>query len=177
MPHEDKLDVGEFTAHLRNVMLPMGLRVDEVRLAGKGLHVERKPLVVTVAEPGQMEVFVGEESLAAFLDAKSPAGLRNFKVQARDGKLFVQAVKTVIVDLSATAVCSLRIEGGRLLMVDILSVDVAGAGLKGLLTSQLDRINPILDAAEFPIDVTLDSVTADNGGVLLFGRVSPPENL
>lgn len=176
VPHDDKLDVGEFSIHLRNVVLPMGLTVDDVRLAGRGLHLEKKPFVARIPEPGQMEVFVSQESLAKFLDAQAPAGLRNFSVQARDGKLFVNAVKTVLVDLKASAVCTLRIADGTKLMVDLQSVDVAGAGIKTLLQSQLDKLNPVLDAADFPIDATLNSVTIDRGGVVLLGQVSPPDS-
>ncbi|AIE87558.1 DUF2993 domain-containing protein [Fimbriimonas ginsengisoli] len=174
MPHEEKVDVGEFTVHLRDVLLPMGLRVDDVRFGGKGLHIERSPLVISAPEPGQLEAFVGEASLAEFLNAKAPAGLRKFQVRAKDGKLFVDAVKTVLVDLKASAVCTLRIEDGRKLMVDIESVDVAGAGIKTLLQNQLDKVNPIFDIAEFPVDASLDSVRVEDGGVLLFGHVRPP---
>lgn len=173
MPHEEKLDVGEFSAQLKNVSLPMGLKVDEVRLTGQGLHLERKPFVLTVAEAGVMDVFVSEASLAAFLEEKSPAGLRKFQVRAKEGKLYVDAVKTVLVDLKATAVCELRIEEGARLMVDILSVDVAGAGIKNLLQAQLDKINPIIDASDFPFPVVLESVKAEDG-VILTGKVSPP---
>ena len=173
VPHEQKVDVGEFSAQLRNLVLPMGLKVDEVRLTGEGVHFERKPFVFTVAKPGEMQVQVSEASLAEFLDGKSPAGLRKFQVRAEDGKLYVDAVKTVLVDLKASAVCALRIEEGSRLMVDILSVDVAGAGIKNLLQAQLDKINPIIDAADFPFPVILESVTAHEG-VTLTGKVSPP---
>ena len=173
MPIEQKIDVDEFTVHLRNVSLPMGLRVDDVRLAGRGLHLEKEPFVISVPEPGRLEVFVSDASLAAFLEGQAPAGLKNFKIQARDGLLHVQAVKTVLVDLKANAVCSLRIEERRKLMVVLESVDVAGAGVKNLIQSQLDKVNPIFDVAEFPIKATLESVTVDDGGVILLGTVAP----
>lgn len=177
MPDSEKsqetLDVGEFTVHLRSVLLPMGLRVDDVRLAGKGLHLERDPFAIAVPEPGQLEVFVSEESLAQFLERQAPAGLKNFRIQAKDGKLHVQAVKTVIVDLKASAVCSLRVDDKTKLVVVLDSVDVAGAGVKNLIQSQLDKINPIFDLASLPVQGTVDTVTVGNGGVVLFGSIQP----
>jgi hypothetical protein len=170
---KETLDVGEFTAHLRNVKLPMGLLVDDVRLAGSGLHLQHDPFVAKVVEPGQLEVFVSEASLADFLNVQAPAGLRNFQVEARDGKLFVLAVKTVIVDLKASAVCTLRIVDQSKLMVDIESVDVGGAGVKNLIQSQMDRLNPVLDVADFPVKAKLLSVGVERNGVILFGTVEP----
>lgn len=173
MPHEEKIDVGEFTAHLRNVSLPMGLKVDDVRLAGRGLHLERDPFVIEIPEPGKLEVFVSDASLAAFLEKQAPAGLRNFKIEAKDGRLHVNAVKTVIVDLKASAVCSLEIRDRQKMYVVLESVDVAGKGVKNLIQSQLDKINPVFDLADFPFDGTLESITIDQGGVILFGKISP----
>jgi len=151
----------------------MGLKVDDVRLAGKGLHLERDPFVINVPQPGRLEVFVSEASLATFLDAQAPAGLKNFRVQAKNGKLFVQAVKTVLVDLKANAVCSLVIEDQRKLLVVLESVDVAGAGIKNLIQTQLDKINPIFDLSVLPINGAIETVSMDNGGVILLGSVSP----
>lgn len=129
--------------------------------------------MITVAEPGTLEVFVSEASLASFLDTQAPAGLKNFKVQARDGKLFVHAVKTVIVDLKASAVCSLVIEDWRKLIVVLESVDVAGAGIKNLIQAQLDKINPIFDLSDLPVNGALETISMEKGGVVLFGSVSP----
>jgi hypothetical protein len=175
VPHNETLDVGEFTAHLRNLVLPMGLRVDDVRLYGKGLHLERTPFAARLEAPGTLEVFVGEASLAAFLEAQAPAGLKDFQVEARDGKLHIRAVKTVIVAIPATAVCRLRIEDGRRLFVELESVEVAGgASIKTLVQNQLDRINPIVDAADLPlVRATLNEVKVDRGGVILTGQVEP----
>jgi hypothetical protein len=118
---------------------------------------------------------VSEASLAAFLEAQAPAGLRDFKVEARDGKLYVKAVKTVIVAIPATAVCALRIEDRRRLMVELESVEVAGGtSIKTLVQNQLDRINPIVDAADLPmVQATLDEVRMEGGGVILIGQVQP----
>lgn len=151
----------------------MGLHVDEVRIAGHTLRLERDPFLLVAPEPGKLEVFVSDASLAKFLEHMSPAGLKKFQVSAKEGKLYIQAVKTVILDLKASAVCTLRIEDKRRLFVAIETVEVAGAGIKNLLEAQLAKINPIIDVAMFPFQATLDTVSLATGGITLHGRISP----
>lgn len=175
VPSNDTLDVGEFTAHLRDLILPMGLRVDDVRLYGRGLHLEREPFSARLQAPGKLEVFVSEASLAEFLERQAPAGLKDFRVEARDGKLYIKANKTMIVSIPANAVCSLRVEDRRRLMVDLESVEVAGGtSIKTLVQNQLDKINPIVDTADLPmVRGTIDEVKMERGGVILLGQVEP----
>jgi len=152
----------------------MGLNVDDVRLAGRGLRLQRKPFEAQVSEPGDLEVFVSEGSLADFLNRLAPAGLTNFSIDARDGKLHVRATKVVLLPIPATAVCTLRVVNQQQLFVDLESVEVAGgASIKTLIQSQLDRINPLVDAADLPLQAKIDRVTVENGGVVLRGTVSP----
>lgn len=173
VPKNETLDIGEFTAHLRSIVLPLGLRVDDVRIYGKALHLEQEPFSATLPEPGKLEVFVSETSLAEFLERQSPAGLKNFRVEARDGKLFVNAVKTIIVSIPATAVCRLKIVNQRQLFVELESVEVGGgASIRTLVQNQLDAINPIVDIADIPmVRASLDEIRMENGGVILVGRV------
>lgn len=173
MPHQDTLDVAEFSAHLKGVTLPLGLIVDDVRIAGQGIHLEREPFVAKLSAPGRLEVFVSVTALAKFLEAQAPAGLKDFRVEGKDGKLVVRASKTVIVPIPATAVCALRIENGRQLFVELESVEVAGgASIRNLVQNQLDRINPLVDAADLPmVKATLDQVRIEPNGVILSGSV------
>jgi hypothetical protein len=175
VPSNETLDVGEFTAHLRDIVLPMGLRVDDVRLYGRGLHLVREPFSAQLPTPGKLEVFVSEASLAEFLERQAPAGLKDFKVEARDGKLYVKAVKTMIVAIPATAVCTLRVEDKKRLMVELESVEVAGGtSIKTLVQNQLDRINPIVDADDLPmVKATIEEVRMERNGVILTGQVIP----
>ncbi len=173
VPSVDTVDVEEFSAHFRNLRLPMGLNVDDVRISGRSLRLQSDPFSVEAPEAGILEVFVSEASLAAFLDEKAPAGLKRFSVSGRNGKLHVHAVKKVIVDLQATAVCTLRLEQNRKLFVQIETVDVAGAGIKHLIEAQLEKINPVIDVADFPLPATLESVAVEQGGIVLRGRISP----
>lgn len=151
----------------------MNLVLDEIRITGNELTVKGDPFSVSVEEPGRMTVFISTSSLAAFLEHLSPAGLRKFEVSASHGKLYVDAVKTVLVDLKAKAVCSVRVVDRKLLYVDLETVVVAGAGIKTLLQSQLDKINPIIDLDDLPLKAFVDSVTLDERGITLTGRVAP----
>jgi hypothetical protein len=171
---DKSLDVTSFDANLRGVLLPIGLRLDTVELRGQGLHIEGKPFSLSASKPGDMVVMVSQEALAAYLNQLSPGGLRNFQVSIVGGKLFIQASKTLLIEVRATAACRLRIQDGRQLYVELDSVDVlGGGGLTNLVRSQLDSINPILDASDLPIEATLTEVEADAGRVVLRGKVAP----
>jgi len=165
------LEIQSFDANLRGLILPMGLRVDSVKVSGFGLKCSYKPFEATSDEPGNLEVFVSEKDLAEFLNKMSPAGLKNVSVEAKGGTLHIRATKTVLIDVKAYAICSLRIADGKKLFVDLESIDIMGAGPKQLIQSQLDKINPIVDTADFPMDATLVTVEVAQGGVLVRGRI------
>jgi hypothetical protein len=167
------LEIGSFEAVLHDVLLPMGLNVQTVKLSGLGLKCSSHPLTANADEPGKLEVFVAEKDLANFLNKTSPAGLKNISVEAKDGTLHINATKTVLIDVKAFAICSLRIVDGKRLFVDLESIDIMGAGPKQLIQSQLDKINPVVDTADFPVNATLDTVIVAQGGIHLLGRVEP----
>jgi hypothetical protein len=169
-----KLDVGKVNAVFRELLLPMGLLVDVVEVEAEGLHFETEPFQASVRQPGSFEVFVGERSLAKFLNQKAPAGIKNFEIEAVPTKLNVTATVKMIIELGASAVCTLRIVDQRFLYVDLESVNVMGAGATSLVSTQLEKINPVLDVEEFPVRATLDEVHIVEGGVRLKGTVAPP---
>ena len=152
----------------------MGLRVDTVHIAAEGLHFETEPFQASVKQPGQFDVFVGEAALSEFLNKKAPGNVRKFRVKAINGKLDVQASVIMLIELPATALCTLKIVDKRYLYVELESVNVMGAGATSLVQSQLEKINPVLDVEEFPVRASLDSVQIVDGGVRLVGTVAPP---
>jgi hypothetical protein len=168
------VDVGSFEAHLRSVVLPIGLRLDSVLLRGQSLHVEGKPFSAHVPKPGTMTVTVSQENLAAYLNEEAPGGLRDFDITVQGGRLIVQATKSMLIDVRATAVCTLRIVNGKELYVDLETVEVfGGGGLTNMVRSQLEAINPIFDVQELPLDAVLTNVEAEAGQVVLHGLVEP----
>jgi hypothetical protein len=173
VPGNVSLSVGEFTAQLQNVTLPMGLTLANIVLRGTRLQWQKEPFSLELDEPGTFEAHLLETELARFLEKQAPAGLKNFKIQAKDGKLFIDAVKTLVFDVPAKAVCTLRIVDGKQLFVDLQSVEIMGAGAKNLVQTQLDKINPVLDADSFPVAAVLTEVTCDAGVVTVQGTVAP----
>ena len=167
------LEIGSFDAVLRGVILPMGLRIQTVKVSGNGLQCTHHPFAVTAQDPGALEVFLAETDLADFLNATSPAGLKGVSVEAKQGALHIKGTKTVLIDVKVYAVCALRIVDSTKLFVDLESIDIFGSGPKQLIQSQLDKINPVLDTADFPISAKLDSVEITQGGILLRGWVEP----
>lgn len=165
--------VGKFGASFDRLTLPMGLVVDHVLIEGAEAAIQREPFQIQLQEPGTIEAHVGEKNLAAFLNKEAPGGLKDFEVSIRDGKLFINATAKVIFEIKAEAVCTLRIEDGTKMFVDLESVEMFGVGAKSLVEQQLAKINPVLNAADFPMKVTLTSVEAIDGEVILRGTAEP----
>jgi len=160
-------------AEIDDFILPMGLKVAAIKLTAANVAVYGKPFSFASDEPGTFQASVTEADLAAFLEKQAPVGLKKFKVRAADGKLYIDAVKSMIIDVPAKAVCTLRIEGGTKMYVDIESVEISGVGAKNLVQSQLDQINPVLDVAELPIRATLQTIDTVDGAVVLKGVATP----
>ncbi|MBX3111657.1 MAG: LmeA family phospholipid-binding protein [Fimbriimonadaceae bacterium] len=169
----EKLEFERMEARFDGILLHVGLRVDSFTLSSDAATVSWPPFALTADGAARARVEVSEGSVAKFLDAKTPASLQAFKVKCTGGKVVCEASVKMVVEISAKATCTLRIEGGRQVYVDVESVDVMGGPAKKLIEAQLAKINPILDASEFPMRVDLDSVTVDKGSIVVTGTVRP----
>jgi len=165
--------VGDVEATFHDVALPFGLTVDLIRLTAAKAVIKRDPFSLELPNPGNLVVCVGEKNLALFLNKEAPGGLRDFSVHLHEGKVVVEATAHIIVPLRAKATCTLRIVDGTQLWVDLKNVDVMGVGAKSLVEKQLEKINPVLDASDFPFDVKLEKVTIVDGELVLKGTASP----
>lgn len=168
-----RVEVGPFAFNFKDVLLPMGLNVANVDVQGYGATLESEPFSLRLVQPGTLMAEVTETDLAAFLEKQAPGGLHEFSIRAEGGKLNVGAKKTVLVDLKVKAVAGLRIVNERQLWIDIESVDVMGYGAKNTVQTVIDKLNPVLDAADLPVEATLTSVEIRDGRVILFGTVAP----
>lgn len=174
MPSQgERVEVGHLVAVLKKLKLPFGLVVDEVRIDAENAVVQKEPFIIHMPEPGEVEAEVSDVELAKFLNKQSPGGLSGFEVKLRDNKVHVLAKMKMILEVPVTAICTLRIVNERKVYVDLESVEVMGMGSKSLVEGQLEKINPVLDVAEFPIDLRLHTVTINEGRVVLTGKALP----
>lgn len=170
MEGPQKLDVGHFELVLQDVALPMGLSLNALTLTGAKLHLENDPFNIQMPAPGKLQALVLQENLAAFLNKQAPGGLKDFKVELKDGKIHVQATMMI---MKAAAVCSLRIQDGAALYVDLEKVDVMGVGATNLVQSQLDKINPVIETKDLPVRARLTDYEISNGQLVLHGEIYP----
>lgn len=168
-----QVKIGAISATLRKIVLPIGLEIEQVDIDAQHLQLGQDPLAFHVAKPGSLTVRVTEEALAAFLNKKSPGGLKDFKVKIGEGVVNVEATAVLIIPIKALAKCGLSIKGdGQHLWVDLISVDVAGIGAKSLVQNQIDQVNPVFDMQQFPITGKLETVEIGENEVILTGSVS-----
>lgn len=173
--HEVPIEACEI--RLTGIVIPIGLRVDEVTVSGERLTAYDAEPWLELSESAHLNVVVSQESVAAFLEKRAPAGLSKFRVEAEDGMLKVHAVKRILIEVPATALCRLVIRDGREIHVELESVEVmGGASLTELVRSQIDAINPILDVDDLPLpmDLHLTSVETNEGRILVRGVAEKP---
>lgn len=169
----EQISVGGFEARFYNLKTHIGLVLAEARVKGVNTIITRTPLKVEMLEPGQIEAHINEEGLKVFLDEQAPGGLQNFEVELTDGKIKLLATMTMIIPIRAAAVCTLRIVDGRQIFVDLESVDVFGVGATGLVEGHLQKVNPVLDVSELPLDIKLESLEIKEGLIVLHGKAKP----
>jgi hypothetical protein len=151
----------------------MGLVLDEVIVQGEGVSIQKHPFSVQLDNPGTLEVRIGEKQLAAFLEKKAPGGLSDFRVKLTNDEIHVEANARIIFTVGVTAICTLRIVDGRQLFVDLARLDaLGGQSTFNMVQAQLDKINPVLDVEDLPVNAVLTKVES-NSVLTLYGLISP----
>jgi hypothetical protein len=173
MANQETLDFDAMYAAFKRVKIHIGLIVDEIRITGKGAHFVREPFSINLDDPAAIEAEMLQSDVQQFLAKTAPGGLQNFSVKMDEGKIFVEATMQVIVPVPVSAVCTLRIDQGKRLFIDLESVSVLGGAPKSLVQKQLDAINPVFDLDTLPVTGLLESVDVANGKALLKGHLQP----
>jgi hypothetical protein len=166
--------VGPWEIALQEVETPIGLVVSAVRLWGNGASFQTKPFSYQMQGKAEVEAMVHEAHLEAFVRTKLPDNLQNPKLKIEAGRIVLQATVRLILPVNATVVCTLAIEEKKRVMVVLESVEVLGAGVKGMVQKHIDAINPVLDAGELPFEVELQSVRLEPERLILTGDAVPP---
>lgn len=156
--------------------LPNGLVLESMGLRASGGRVGVSPFEIAALESSSWQCAITESALADFLNELKPGGLHSFEVLASDGKIAVTATARVLVEIRATALCTLMIEDNSKVHVLLESVSVPMA--HNLVEKQLTKLNPIIDTKDFPIHVSLDDIQVQDQrihaeGTLIAGQVMP----
>jgi hypothetical protein len=170
----DGLHLESLHATATNVALPMGLTVDEVVLSAGRAEAQFKPFSLSLKKRAHVAVRVSAENVAKMLEEQSPDNLKNFTVTISDGLVIVENSAKVIVEIRVATSCTLRIEGGSKLFVDLGKVSVPGPMARNMIEQQLAKVNPILDLDDLLPSAHMDSVEAEDGYIKLKGTVSWP---
>ncbi len=115
------------------------------------------------------EAEIDEDTLQEFVASRVPQGIQVQSVSLVPGEIHVRASVRMLIELSAVAVCVLRVEDGTRVFVDALSVDALGGGATGMVQRQLDEVNPVLDVSGLPFSVKLSGVEVAAGRILVKG--------
>lgn len=165
-----KLSVGSLNISLRDLCAVPDLLIDEVRISS-GRVVFDPVSGKFEAQEGRAEVEVSEGRLLLLVQTLVPSNrVTDLELRiAPDGVVIRGRYSLLVIGVPFEVRGALRIEDGVRLRFDVLSAKPA----QGLLTSQLEARNPILDLSQMqlPVQLRLLAVRLGNGFVTLEGSV------
>lgn len=174
MSELNAIDASSLNSEIGGLILPIGLRIDQIRIQTAAIRLEFQPFRIALSEPGKVEATITESDLQTYLNVKAPGGLKDFEVLMADEKIAVTATAKVVFEIRATALCRLEILDGTKLNIVLESVSVPIA--HNIVQNQLAQINPVLDISELPIEGTLDRAVPGNGKLELLISASKSSN-
>jgi hypothetical protein len=83
----------------------------------------------------------------------------------------IEGKKQVIVPIPVTAHAVLELSSPSELSIRLISATAMGAGLKNLVSTQIEKMNPIVEAEMFPVPVVFEGVEHRVGEVIVRGSV------
>lgn len=170
----ETVSVERWEVTLQGLVTPVGFKLDALRILGGEAGFGTDPFTYRLAEPADFEALILQESLGAFVRTKLPDNFEDATLTLEPERIVVRATVRVILPVSATAICTLRIEEGKRVFVVLESVEMLGAGVKGLVQKQIDAINPILDVSDWPAEAVLERIQIEAGRVVATGKLNPP---
>jgi hypothetical protein len=164
MPDEVRLQSLEAKAF--GIILPMGLRVDEVQLTSGPARAETDPFRLFLDQPGRILAIIEETSVAEYLNQLAPGGLKGFSVACADEVIRINAIAKILFEVP--------VEADLTLAVVLQSAEVKGADARKLVEGQLDRINPIFDVKDFPVPMRIERVEVRDQAIWVHGLAYAP---
>lgn len=157
-------------------MTPIGLLIDEATITGGPVTLNIKELDESEGNL-KFEAIIKNKSLEVFLEKLEPGGLHDFKVNVQPDGIHIEAIKTVLVPIQATAHAVLKLDGEESVSVELLSAEAFGAALKNMVANQIEQINPVVKTDMFPFPVQFKEIIHEDGFVRLLGdaQLSEPK--
>jgi hypothetical protein len=168
---EGATEIQRWRAEFHDVQTPVGLRIERISLSGRGARIDSGPFSLSLDRPGDVEAVVHENAVKAFLEERSPGGMRDVSVAVLPNGIHVEATVRVLIDMRAKAVCGLKIVDRTKLYVELLSIEVLGAAPKNLVQRQLDAVNPVLDVGDLPFEAEFEQIELGTGRVTVRGKL------
>lgn len=165
--------VHAWDASFRLIQTPIGLVVRELRVQGDSTTIHPEPFRLETAHPATWEAFIERDAVQYLLERKAPDEIRNIRADFRDGRIVVTGSVKILIEIPIEAVCNLEIRDGKQVWVVLDSVSVAGVGGKSLVERHITQINPLLDVADLPVRLNLDSITIGTAEIVANGTVAP----
>lgn len=137
--------------------------IAEAEVKSEGIEISMKPLLVTKGMKASIRAVIRADDLREHLERTKPGGLAAFNVTMEADEITVTGVTKLLIPVQVGARGRLVFSNARLEFVPERA-EVAGVPApEGMVREQLDKINPILDLSELPLEVSDPEFRMQNG--------------
>jgi hypothetical protein len=168
--NDSSIQIGKISSTIEWLMTPVGLLIDEVVFEGESWRVDPSELEKSTGS-GSFRATVRAKSIEVFLENLKPADLYEISVTVAPDGVHIEGKKQVIVPIPVTAHAVLELTSPSELSIKLISAAAMGAGLKNLVATQIEKMNPIVEASMFPVPVTFEGVEHTDEGVVVRGSI------
>lgn len=169
----DEITVNEWSAEFRWIQTPIGLVINDLSIDGLRTKIEAEPFKIEADKPASWRARIVRDAIQMLLEARAPDNLREIDVRVDASGILVATRAKIVIELPVEALCELEIAEGRQLLAKVKSVSVGGGAGRSLVQQQLDRLNPLIDTANLPLDLRFGFVEYLPGEIIVGGTLAP----
>lgn len=150
--------------------MPNGLRMAEGEVSFDAPIVSVKPFSIPEGTICHATLVFLDKDVQAYLEAKRPGNLSDFRVTAKDGEIKIVAVARFLVPVEVGAIGVLEFADGKLNFVP-RRIEAGGMNAESLARPYLERVNPLVDLTGLPVRADVQSLDIGGGAIRISVRL------
>lgn len=158
------------------IRLPDGLALDRLEIEAADASIELETRTPSLPGGAAARAFLSAAGLQFAIQDRLPALISDLQISLEPGAIIMDCRVKFVFEIPIRARFGLRIVDASKLNIFLIDVDKGGP-VPGLLSGQLDQVNPVFNATDLPVPFSLHAVEIGNDFVVVQGQLALADEL